>query len=276
MPNRKQPLIDPKTRQSIGRPTRAIARFAHSIDLDTLAWSCDFDPIPDLDYYRQLMAAYPGPVLEAGCGSGRLLLQYLADGVDIDGLDLSPQMLKVCHFKAKQVGLKPKLYLQSIQSMSLPRRYSLIYLACGTLMCITNPTDVINGLRRLKAHLRKNGALSVCVFRPYYMKQLSGRLPSRWEPFYFVNLPGNMGRLKVDWRATGYDKRTRVVQDECRYRRITNGKIREEQISAGDHRLNSDQHVIELLKQAGFSSVTKRSGYGGPANDDDIRCFVAT
>ncbi len=279
MPKRKQSLSDPKKRRSIGRPTSAVARFALSFDLDTLAWSCDFDPILDLAYYRQLMAAFPGPVLEAGCGSGRLLLQYLAEGVDIDGLDLSPSMLKLCEFKAQRADLKPKLYLQPIQSMSLPRRYSLIYLACGTLMCITNPTDVINGLRRLKAHLNPGGALAVCVFRPDYMKQLRGRLPSRWEPFYAYDLPAKMGRLTVDWRATGYEERTRVVQDQCRYRLISDNEIRQEEISSGAHRLNSDQQVIALLKKAGFSSVHKRGGYGangGVANDDDIRCFVAT
>ncbi len=273
MPKRKQSLSDPKKRLSIGRPTVAVARYALSFDLDTLAWSCDFEPIKDLAYYRQLMAEFPGPVLEAGCGSGRLLLHYLAEGVSIDGLDLSVSMLKLCEWKAKRAGLKPTLYLQPIQSMSLPRRYSLIYLACGTFMCITNPTDVINGLRRLKAHLKPGGALALCVFRPDYMKQLRGRLPSRWEPFYTVDLPAKMGKLTVDWQATGFNERTRVVQDQCRYRLVSDGRIRQEEISSGAHRLNSDQQVIALLKKAGFTSVETRSGY---ANDDDIRCFVAT
>src|SRR2546423_5851064 len=47
----------------------------------------------DLAFYLNEAKAAAGPVLEAGCGTGRILLPTLAAGVDIDGFDREPVML---------------------------------------------------------------------------------------------------------------------------------------------------------------------------------------
>jgi ubiquinone/menaquinone biosynthesis C-methylase UbiE len=39
---------------------------------------------------------YGQPVLDVGCGTGRLLLDYLAEGIDLDGQDVSSQILAIC------------------------------------------------------------------------------------------------------------------------------------------------------------------------------------
>jgi ubiquinone/menaquinone biosynthesis C-methylase UbiE len=53
----------------------------------------------DRDFYRWMIHQYGQPVLDAGCGTGRLLLDYLVEGIDIDGVDVSPEMLRLCHKK---------------------------------------------------------------------------------------------------------------------------------------------------------------------------------
>jgi predicted TPR repeat methyltransferase len=42
------------------------------------------------------------PVLDAGCGTGRLLLDDLALGMDLDGVDIYPEMLQFCHEKGQK------------------------------------------------------------------------------------------------------------------------------------------------------------------------------
>ncbi len=50
----------------------------------------------DLDFYRQLAREARGPVLDLPCGTGRVLLPLLKEGIDIEGVDLSFAMLTKC------------------------------------------------------------------------------------------------------------------------------------------------------------------------------------
>ena len=47
---------------------------------------------PEVEYFRPFVAAGQ-PALDAGCGTGRLLLPWLGDGLDVDGCDVSADML---------------------------------------------------------------------------------------------------------------------------------------------------------------------------------------
>ena len=51
---------------------------------DTSGWS-------DRPFYRDVIRESGDPVLAVGCGTGRLLLNYLAEGLDVDGVDNSPR-----------------------------------------------------------------------------------------------------------------------------------------------------------------------------------------
>src|SRR5437763_16114963 len=80
----------------------------------------------DRPFYRDIIRASGQPALDIGCGTGRLLLDYLADGIDIDGVDVSPEMLAICREKAQKRGLHPTLFHQSMEALAVPRRYRTI------------------------------------------------------------------------------------------------------------------------------------------------------
>jgi SAM-dependent methyltransferase len=62
---------------------------------DTSQW-------PDRVFYREVIRQAGEPALDVGCGTGRLLLDYMADGVDVDGVDNSPEMLALCGLSTHQ------------------------------------------------------------------------------------------------------------------------------------------------------------------------------
>ena len=87
---------------------------------------------PEIAYFQKFIERYGQPVLDAACGTGRLLLPYLLAGLDVDGCDISPDMLALCSERAEREGLAPKLYAQPIHDLSLPRKYNTIVF-CGAL-----------------------------------------------------------------------------------------------------------------------------------------------
>ena len=55
-------------------------------------------------------------VLEPMCGNGRMLIPFMQNGIDIEGFDLSVEMLKVCKEKAEKFNLKPVISQERIEN----------------------------------------------------------------------------------------------------------------------------------------------------------------
>src|SRR6266481_2341355 len=96
---------------------------AESYDL----WFGD-EPYEDQAFYERKVRQAGGPALEVACGTGRLLIPYLRDGLDIEGLDASAEMLDICRRKAQGQGLAPVLHQQLMQELDLQRRYATIFI----------------------------------------------------------------------------------------------------------------------------------------------------
>ena len=98
-------------------------------------------------------------VLDVGCGTGRLLLDYLAQGIDIDGVDVSPEMLALCAEKAQRLGLHPRLFEQTMQELDLPRTYRTIMVPSSSFQLLTDAQDAQEAMRRFFRHLEPGGIL---------------------------------------------------------------------------------------------------------------------
>ena len=53
----------------------------------------------------------------------RLLIPFSRAGLDVDGCDVSSDMLSLCRAKAEHEGLRPRLYQQALHELDLPRTY---------------------------------------------------------------------------------------------------------------------------------------------------------
>ena len=113
----------------------------------------------DRHYYLQIIREFGQPVLDIGCGTGRLVIDFLQHEIDIDGIDPSGDMLDICRNKAKALGLSPRLELQRIEHLRMPRRYRTILLASSVIQLIS-PADARTGMRRCFEHLEAGGAVT--------------------------------------------------------------------------------------------------------------------
>ena len=118
----------------------------------------------DIAFYINESKKAKGKVLEIACGSGRLLLPILESGCDIEGLDLSPEMLKVLDKKIKAKNLKTRLYNQSMLDFTLDEKYNLVFIPFTSFFILSSQEDQINCLKNCYKHLNEGGKLIVDFF----------------------------------------------------------------------------------------------------------------
>src|SRR5262245_22537391 len=98
-----------------------------------------------------------GPVLEIGCGTGRVLLPTARAGVSITGLDASPSMLAICR---RRVAAEPEavraridLVEADMRSFQLGRRFALATIPFRPFQHLLTLVDQLNCLLRIREHL---------------------------------------------------------------------------------------------------------------------------
>ena len=89
-----------------------------------------------VSFFADLIRNGGEPALELGCGTGHPLLPLLAQGLRVEGLDSSRDMLTRCEAKASAQGLHVTLHQQEMQNLALPTRYRTIFFAGASFMQI--------------------------------------------------------------------------------------------------------------------------------------------
>ncbi len=215
----------------------------------------------DLDYIKRIIEANHGPALDIGCGTGRLLLRYLAAGLDVDGLDSSADMLAICREKSAAKGLNPTLYQQSMHELDLPRQYKTIFIPCGTFCLLINRDDALQALRRMYAALAPGGEL---VFNLFWEMGKGGwfwnEIDGKWHSMWYDNLPN--GDQVFQYMLT--DKVDHAEQQffgRRRYRLVSNGQVIHEEIFPAYERVYGKYEIQMMLEMTGFHDVRVYDGW---------------
>jgi SAM-dependent methyltransferase len=118
------------------------------------------------DFYTSLARRAKGPVLDIACGTGRILLPCLQDGVDIEGLDLYEPMLNTLRAKAAALNLSPTLHQADMCRFSLPRRFALVMIPFNAFIHNMTQEDQIACPECCRNHLLPGGSLVFDTFFP--------------------------------------------------------------------------------------------------------------
>jgi SAM-dependent methyltransferase len=129
-------------------------------------WFSESVNAAEQSYFKRLIVGSGEPAVEIGCGTGRLLLAWLQEGLDIDGVDYSEDMLHVCSSKAAELGLRPTLFHQAVQHLDLPRPYKTVLIPGNTFNLLISRSDSVQALQRLYAHLLDDGLLLLTLTVP--------------------------------------------------------------------------------------------------------------
>ena len=236
---------------------------------------------PEIEYFRRFVERGQ-PALDLACGTGRLLVPWLETGLDVDGVDVSEDMLALCRERAEGMGLSPTLYAQSMHELDLPRRYRTI-VVCGGLGVGSDRARDRQALERIHAHLEPGGMLAFDNEVPYASKRIwrlwadPAGLPGEWPE------PGERQRAAD---GAEYELRSRVLAVDPLAQSATlemwasmwrDGEVIAEETHTIDLMFYFRDELVLMLELAGFREIEVRGGYDDaePTPEHDFLVFTA-
>ena len=195
-----------------------------------------------------LMAAFlgkhPGPALEIGSGSGRLLFPLVQMGLEVEGLELSRDMLKLGKARAAKMGIRPVMHEGDMTDWSDGRKFAALLAPAFTLQLAADPEQT---LRHWHGLLQNHGGLYLTIFMPY--AELLGDLPENaWYEDHKVTLAdGRQGLLETRHRL---DRARQLLEREHRYSLAGNPPLTHH--SRQTIRWFEHAEIISLLAACGF------------------------
>jgi SAM-dependent methyltransferase len=247
--------------------------------LASMAWR-SIEGGPEIPYFRDIIDSSGAPILDAGCGAGRLLLPYLRDGLDIDGCDPSPDMLAICREKAED--LSPVLYEQPMHALDLARRYRTI-VVCGAFGLGTELSQDQEALRRIHDHLLPGGTLAIDFETPWtdadswtaWTPAKRRELPLPWGSSETILADG--AALKTSTVMEAVDPFDRLVTRRVRFELWRDGQMEREEVHTLRERWHFPTELRLMLETAGFVDIELEGGYEHrpPTADDAFVVFTA-
>ncbi len=118
----------------------------------------------DLALYSALLEEVGGPVLDVGCGTGRVALHLAAEGARVVGLDISGAMLKRAQDRLAgrpDLAGRVTLWETSVTEYEGAERFGLAMIAYNGFMHLRAQVDQLAALGRIAAALREDGLLVI-------------------------------------------------------------------------------------------------------------------
>ena len=240
---------------------------------------------PEIPYFQRHIERGGGGALDAGCGTGRLLIPFLQAGLDVDACDVSADMVALCREQAEREGLTPALYVQGLHELDLPRRYRTI-VVCGVLGVGSDREQDAEALRRLYEHLEPGGTLVLDNEPPYasprqwryWPREERRALPEPPEPPQERRRTADGSELALRSRIVELDPLAQQTRLEMHAQLWRDGELQAEERHTIDLALYLTNELLLMLDRAGFRDVVLHRGYEEvpPTGDDDFVVFVAT
>ena len=141
----------------------------------------------DVPFYKERAAETGGPVLEIGCGTGRLTIPLARAGHEVWAVDVSAAMLDQLRAKlareAPEVRARVHVVRQDATALDLPvRDFRLAAIPFNVLMLIPDLAAERRMLTAAAAHLAPGGVLALDVMNPLTLTLDAEAKPSPSEP----------------------------------------------------------------------------------------------
>jgi SAM-dependent methyltransferase len=129
-------------------------------DVECAAYSAD------LQLWLDLATERPGPLLDIGCGTGRVALQLAEQAIDVTGLDSDPALVTALTARAREAGLRVRTSVADARSFDLGRQFALAVAPMQVVQLLGGVPGREATLCCVRRHLRPGGVLAAALADP--------------------------------------------------------------------------------------------------------------
>lgn len=185
----------------------------------------------DVQFYVEETQKSGAPVLELGCGTGRILIPIAQTGISIVGLDRAPAMLSKARQKVKRLSVETqrriKLVEGDMREFELEQRFRLIMIPYRAFLHLLTPADQRQALSCIREHLTDDGRLIFNIFDPSLdiISAHLGRLGRAMKKDSEFIHPDTGHRIVV-WETRQYDPEQQTLESYIIFEELSDdGKV---------------------------------------------------
>ena len=196
----------------------------------------------DIKFWSSLADKEGGPILELGCGTGRILIPLVESGHDVTGLDLNFPAL-VYLKKSVNSGLidRVKVFQSGMDQYHLERCFSLIFLGCNTLSTLSGPMRR-RTYKSIYTHLVQGGVFAASFPNPAYLMDLPQQGEIEIEDTFTHPGSGNPIQIFSGWERTGFEVIFRWHYDQL----LPEGQVLRNSVETKHMLTSLDEFIAEM------------------------------
>jgi ubiquinone/menaquinone biosynthesis C-methylase UbiE len=209
----------------------------------------------DRPLIEQWARSLGGPLLDVACGTGRMAIPLAAQGYQVTGVDIVPEMIAQARQKAAAQAISVEWVVADARAFQLQKQFPFMYMVENAFQFFLTRADQEALLARIREHLPPEGCFLFETRHPSPRNLFEARQP---EPQTFTTPDG--GRLVITDESPVYDPMTQIQRCVSSYRWLQPGGQQVEQIKRTALRYVFPQEIEALLFYNGFQI---RARYGG-------------
>ncbi|MEK3800385.1 class I SAM-dependent methyltransferase [Peribacillus sp. FSL H8-0477] len=221
----------------------------------------------ELEFFLSFVQDKKMKVLEPMCGNGRMLIPFMEKGIDIEGFDISEEMLRVCKLKGRKLNLKPNVFYGKIEEFKGDNTYDLIMIPFGSFSLLSDEF-VKDSLINMKTILKEGGKFLLTVMTNTGTVE---DIPD-WMETNRRYLDNNE---IIEYKKVNYDQASRMLNINLNYQLVKDGRIVKSEIMDFPIRLYEPGEFKTILKTIGFGEVILHeviNGYGEGSSFQVFEC----
>jgi SAM-dependent methyltransferase len=227
--------------------------------------------VQDIAFYRDTARQYGDPILELGCGTGRITMALAEDGRRITGLDLSERMLERAIQKraAMRREARERVHLMQgdMTKFDLGEKFRLIIIPFRPFQHLLEVRQQVDCLGCVRKHLAPKGHLVLDVFQTDAERMHD---PVHQRETQIAEYRARDGRqVRISERVAAFHRAAQINDVEMIYSVTHRDGRNERMVFAWPLRYFFRYEVEHLLARCGFSVTAEYGDFDRTAIRDD-------
>ena len=117
----------------------------------------------DLALWRELALGAGGPVLEVGCGTGRVALDLGRHGHHVFGVDIEPAFVAALRERALARRVEVNAEVADVRTLDVTGEFALIIVPMQTIQLLADADERRAALAAMRSHLAPRGVIALAI-----------------------------------------------------------------------------------------------------------------